>query len=230
MGEMFLEAGQTAQAAEKFRQMIELEPDNATGYALNARAAMLQSDWNQAIESLETVLALDPNWEDVHGLYGEALLHAGRYADAKLQFEAQLFSHADDLAAMMGLGMALLEMGQARQASQYFSKVIARRPEDPSGYFHMALCQFAQGKIHAGIALCLRTIQIDPRHLHALQQLVLAYGRLGRWSQARKVLDHALKAYPLDPALTHLKREWWYSKTLWLVRQVRRTLTGWFHR
>jgi tetratricopeptide (TPR) repeat protein len=219
---MFLEAGQTAAAGEKFRQMIELEPDNATGHALSARAAMLNGHWDVAIDSLETVLALDSNWPEVHGLYGEALLHAGRYADAKLQFEAQLFNRADDIAAIMGLG-------KAQQASQYFAKVIARRPEDPSGYFHMALCQFAQGKFHAGIALCLRTIQVDPRHLHALQQLVRAYGRLGRWSQARKVLDYALKVHPLDPALTGLRRGWWYERAVWLVRRAGKSVAGWFH-
>lgn len=230
IGEMFLEAGQIPPAGEKFRQMIELEPDNPVGHALNARVALLQSRWNDAIESLETVLSLDSSWEDVHGLYGDALLHAGRYADAKLQFEVQLFGRADDIAAMMGLGMSLLELGKPQQASQLFAKVLARTPNDPSACYHMAISQFLQGKHHAGIALCLRTIQVDPHHLYALQRLVHGYCHLGRWNQAGKVLDFALKVHPLDPSLSHLKRRWWYNKALWLVRHSISTVARWFRR
>lgn len=230
MGEMFLEAGQIAAAGEKFRQMIELEPEGPAGHALSARVALLQGRWDQAIDSLETVLNLDANWEDVHGLYGEALLHARRFADAKLQFEIQLFTRADDDAAMMGLGLSLLELGKAQQASQYFAKVIARRPNDPSAFYQMARCQFLQNKFHAGIALCLRTIQVDPQHLHALQNLVLAYNHLGRWNQARKVLDFALRTHPLDPTLSDLKRRWWYGKAVWMVRRAGTTVAGWFRR
>jgi tetratricopeptide (TPR) repeat protein len=230
MGEMFVEAGQNAAAAEKFRQMIELEPDAPAGHAMSARVAMLQGRWDQAIDSLETVLNLDSNWENVHGLYGEALLHVGRFADAKLQFEVQLFGRADDDAAMMGLGVALRELGKPQQASHCFAKVMARRPDDPSACFQMAICLFLQGKFHAGIALCLRTIQMDPHHLHALQKLVLAYSHLGRWSQARKVLDYGLRAHPLDPTLSSLKRRWWYDKALWVFHRTGTTLASWLHK
>ena len=230
IGEMLLEASQISAAGEKFRQMIELEPENPAGHALAARVALIQGRWDQAIESLETVLNLDSNWEDVHGLYGEALLHAGRYADAKLQFEIQLFGRSDDHAAMMGLGMSLLELGKPQQASQHFAKVIAASPKDPMACYHMAVSQFLQGKLHAGIALCLRTLQVDPQHLHALQQLVDAYSRLGRWSQARKVLDYALKAHPQDPVLCERKRRWRYTRALWFLRRAASTVGKWFQR
>ncbi len=228
MGEMFLEAGQIPAAAEKFRQMIELEPENPAGHALSARAALLQGRWEQAIQSLETVLTLDSNWEDVHGLYGEALLHIGRYTDAKLQFEVQLFGRSDDTAAMMGLGISLLELGKPQVASQQFARVIARAPNDPSAYYQMAVSQFLQNKHHAGIALCLRTLQVDPHHLYALQQLVTGYCHLDRWTQARKVLDYALKIHPLDPALLGARRRWWYMRTLWLIRHCAATISRWF--
>lgn len=230
MGEMFLETGQIGAAGDKFRQMVELEPDNAAGHALSARVALIQDRWEQAIESLETVLSLDSNWEDIHGLYGEALLRAGRYSDAKLQFEVQLFGRSDDTAAMMGLGISLMELGKIQQASQFFAKIIARTPDNATAYFQMATCQFMQNKHRAGIALCLRTIQMEPQHLHALQHLVRGYSRLGRWNQARQVLDYALEAHPLDPTLVELKRLWWYSKAVWAVRTSVGTLRRWFRR
>lgn len=230
IGEMLLEANQVAAAGEKFRQMIELEPENPAGHALAARVAMVQGRWDQAIQLLETVLNLDPNWEDIHGLYGDALLHAGRYADARLQFEVQLFGRSNDLAAMTGLGMSLLELGKPQQASQYFAKVIAATPDDPTACYHMAVSLFLQGKLHAGIALCLRTLQIEPKHLHALQRLVQAYSHLGRWAQARKVLDYALQAHPLDPTLTDMKRHWWQAKALWCIHRAASTVGKWFRR
>jgi hypothetical protein len=59
---------------------------------------------------------------------------------------------------------------------------------------------------------------------------VHGYCHLGRWNQAAKVLNFALKAHPLDPDLSHLKRRWWYNKALWLVRRSVTTAAKWFRR
>ncbi len=230
MAEAFLESGQVAAAGEKARQIIELEPDNAAGYALAARVDLIQGRWDPAIDNIETVLGLDANWPDIHGLYGEALLHAGRVADAKLQFEVQLFARSDDVAAMTGLGVTLLELGKPQEANQYFAKVICGSPRNAGAYQKMAACQFAQGKFHAGIALCLRAVQIDPHHLPSLQDLAAAYRHLGRWRQARKVLEFGLKVHPLDPVLLDQKRRWWWHVALWCARRGGGTVAGWIRR
>src|SRR3954465_8587889 len=91
-------------AIQEFRRVVELAPENASGYANLGDAYFQSGDYGKAIPELERALRINPNLIGSHLTLGVALLVQGDAAAALPHWEK---TRQPEL-----LGVAYLETGQ----------------------------------------------------------------------------------------------------------------------
>jgi tetratricopeptide (TPR) repeat protein len=127
-------------AVARYRQVIAMSPKRP-GIHLRLGRALLRQDRkleSEAIQAFEQELAIDPT--NANAAYELAVIHLrnGRHADARDGFKQALKHYPDFQEAEVGLGRALVGLGQASAAVAHFQKAISLKPDDDVSYFHLA--------------------------------------------------------------------------------------------
>jgi Flp pilus assembly protein TadD len=93
-----------------------------------ARGALRSGDNTLAIRELKKLLALHPNFPDLHNLLGIAYDNEEMTDDAIEEFEQALRLKRDYLDARLNLGLALFERGRDAEAEAHLRRVEAQQP------------------------------------------------------------------------------------------------------
>ena len=156
LGNLLLGAADYAAAVPPLRKAVELNPavggaNNMLGYA-----ALQQGDVEGAIKAFTdytTALPMEPNAQDS---LGEALLAAGRFADAEAAFQKALALSPQFFSGWDGTAYARHYAGNAKGAGEALvqEKAVAIRPVDKLGADEVrAILMVAEGKTAEGLAL-----------------------------------------------------------------------------
>ena len=84
---MRLDRGDAAGAMAELKPAVAKSPHFANAWELQGEALMAQRDWAGAARAFTQADAYAPNWGRNHLRWGEALMLAGRYREARAQFE-----------------------------------------------------------------------------------------------------------------------------------------------
>ena len=118
LGELELQAGDYAQAAQHLKAAMEIRPDDATAAFYAGQALQKAHDAAGARDALETSLKLLPGQFQARSLLGQVYLELKDPKAAEDQFEAALLLQADSLEAQLGLAKAQIENGKSAEAAQ----------------------------------------------------------------------------------------------------------------
>ena len=133
----------TAVVCAAFLVGRRLVPSRTAGLAAGAVAVVACSgllaaetrDRNRLYGSAESLwadtVAKRPNDSRPRVAYGEALMDAGRPADAQSQLEAAIAMSPDDPAARLRMAVVLARQGRLADALRHAERALALRPEDP---------------------------------------------------------------------------------------------------
>ncbi len=138
------------------------------------------------------------DWEGACGL-GRLALKANRFADAQTQFSLALDRNKFHQEAQVGLGQALLALGETKKAQASFQAALALGPSAP-GRRGLARALLAQGDLSGARKELLAAARAEPNSPELprlFAQLSLAAGDA---QEAIKSLEKAAKANPADPA------------------------------
>lgn len=91
--ETALEAGDSGTAERAYYHLRLLEPDYAQGWVASAELAAQRSEWNFALEALNTAVSLDADRFDAWALLGRALENADAREAALEAYEEALARH-----------------------------------------------------------------------------------------------------------------------------------------
>jgi Flp pilus assembly protein TadD len=123
LGQVLLAEGDLPAAVEKLSAALRGGDDFAVRLALgNARLAQQRAA--EAVPHLTRAAELDPKSADAASLLGQALLAAGRFADAERALRAATQLRADE-PATTALGFALLRQKKSEQALGVFRRMLA---------------------------------------------------------------------------------------------------------
>merc|ERR1712008_467958 len=93
-------------------------------------------------------------------------------------------------------GMALLELGNFREAAEMFGRVIERAPTFAEGWNQRATALFLMKDYEASISDCKEVLRLKPRHFGCLSGLGKCYLAQGDSDLWRRCMTSALEVRP----------------------------------
>lgn len=219
LGQMHLETGAVDEAIGKFRQALELNPQLARAWELLGDALGRSQRETESVQAYRTAGRLDDTLPVVNYKLAMRLMSAHRFGEARACLDAELTLRPADPATLMAAGNCSLELGRANEAQGYFEKLIAIDDCLPGAYHNLGVCHFLRNEYEEGIRKCQMALELKDDYALARHKLVLAHMHLGRWAQARRLLEESLAITPDEPALQELKRTWTTRRlTAWIDR------------
>ena len=104
-----------------------------------ARAYYLEGQPDKAIERLKSVVARDPNAQEVKLLLGSLLLEQGKADEGKQVLSSVDDAKISDPGIYVNFGIAMMNKNQSAEAAAYFEKAIAKFPASPDAYYYHGL-------------------------------------------------------------------------------------------
>jgi len=207
MGLSFVhEARQQAPAADKLLQKaIATQPGNWR--TLNGYGSFLfsQGRYLDAAGVFRQAVALEPQNFQARGNLGAALSMAGEFADAKQVYEDAL-KIRDYRNAYSNLGVLYYFLWDFQKSVATHRKAIELNPDDAIRWvnlgdsLHFAGQDAESRKAFARSAeLAAQRLAVDPTDTDTLFAYAWALHMLGRWEEARDVLEKAHELAPEDP-------------------------------
>ncbi len=223
MGDMFLEHRQFDQALQKFRQTIELDPENGHAHTcLGDVFSQLQRD-DEALATYEMALRFDDASPAVLFKIATTLMNRGHFREARSRLQQVLELQPLDCRAIMAAGNCSLELGEPAVAQQWFERLIQADDQLPGAHHNLAVSHFLQDRYAEGILCCETALKLKPDYTLAHHKLIIAHMHLGHWRTAKMLLNDALKLTPDSPTLVQLKKQWYRRWiTLLLERSTQR--------
>jgi tetratricopeptide (TPR) repeat protein len=207
--------GQVNEQAELLRQK------NANALRVNELIAHLQAqraaqDWPKAAETLQQLIALDPNRWQFYWNMGDIQTNLMRHEEAAKSFakgvevaqktpaSALEPAQAADIGAMLlSEGDAYARLGKLDQAIALFNQAAPLFPQPAQAYYRVCNAQTNLGNAAAAIEACNQAITIDPSQWEFYQPLAGAQAMAGRNQEAlqtyAKGVDIARKGLAAKP-------------------------------
>lgn len=101
-----------------------------------------------------------------------------------------------DPAVLTSIGQVLLGGGHARQAQEFFEKVIQLEPDDASSHLHSALAWRAMRQNERAIGELNQSLHLDPLLDQPYDELAAIYREEGNRTLLRDTYERRLKAFP----------------------------------
>ncbi len=223
LGELALQAGDVAAAASKFSQVLELDPEHISAKYAQGRILLATGKVEEAIKCFEQVEEIadieEEDLLDYHLKFGEALLLQNRLPEARRRLEKALAEGdpSDDL--FMIMGNCLLSDGKPNEAAEYFRRLIARDAKNSFAHHHLGLAMMRMGRYEAGLQHCLAAIENRPDFAVAMYNAAIGYTLLGRWKEAKSMLQRAVKQDPTNELIGRTLRRLWRLRMLYYARR-----------
>jgi arylsulfatase A-like enzyme/Flp pilus assembly protein TadD len=146
LGELELQAGDYAQAAQHLKIAVAVRPDDATASFHAGQALLKAGDLAGARDALETSLKLVPWQFQARLLLGQVYLDLKDPKAAEDQFEAALLVQSDSVEAQLGLAKAQIANGNFADAAQSLEALSKTHPKSPEVFNSLAIAYSGMGK------------------------------------------------------------------------------------
>ncbi len=206
-GWVYEASGQRQKAAEDFQAAIRLAVDTAD--AINGLLNCCQSlaERRQALTFVEQELIRQV-------VFGDGLMAFRYQARGVLEPDALLASLRNALTAGPDLWHAwsalinqLIDMQQFDEAAQVAGRAVEKFPMVPGAWVDLSRAQFGRLDSSAEISALERALEISPMWNEAAQRLANTHRRLGDFTKAREVLEHAAARMPTDSLINRTLSE-----------------------
>ncbi len=163
--------------------------------ALLGRALLQAGDAESAVDVFDRAVADGDTGAATLKAHGEALLAAGRPADAEPRFR-QALAAAPGVAARVGLARTLLALGDQQGAEEAYAEAVRALPSYGPAALGLAELRWRGGRHDAALRTLVTFLELDPDHVAGLVRLGTWLYELGRAREALRALERARR---LDP-------------------------------
>ena len=155
--------GRFAEARAEYEKLLALRPDlGPTIHQQIGFSYVQEKDYPKAVESLEKVLAADPENTQVRAIAAQAALE-GRLIDKGRTLLAGLDeSKVTSPDIFFNMGVNFFNAGEVTDAIGYFGKTIAKDPAYVDAYYRRGLSYLGQGKMAEAKADFQKVVELQP--------------------------------------------------------------------
>ena len=161
-GTKFLDAGDSLQALQCFKQAVALQPqDEALHFAL-AFALAKTGDMTNAELEYKEALRLLPDCPEAHNNYGNLLAHLGRLDDAEAQFKEAIVEMPDSAEYHNNLGVLWQRLHKTNEALLSFQKAVQCDTNYADGHYNLAMAYLARKEPERAVVELQEALRIKP--------------------------------------------------------------------
>ena len=203
---LLLRRGDPEGAIEHFGVAVRLAPENAQAHSdLGVLLAELGRN-DRALEHLGRAVELEPGLVQALLTLGNVRTRLGRLDEAEATYRRVLESEPGNGEARLGLGAVLAQTGNFEQAVMELREALRLAPEAehaPRVHFGLAEALVRTGRLEEALPHYTRVREIDPaQSLAWLREATVLMG-LGRFADARAVLEARLRVDATDGRAAH---------------------------
>ncbi|MFQ5730969.1 MAG: tetratricopeptide repeat protein [Planctomycetaceae bacterium] len=195
------ERGDLQQAASLYRRMIAEEPANADARHLLGVTAMQQRDFESAVESIRSAVAIDDGIPLYHSNLGAALREQGRIDEAAAEFRRAVELDPEFAGGHYNLGLVLERQGRVEQAVASLRRAVETGPGFADSYLALGRVLTSSGR--AGDA-----VEDLERGIDRVPNCAQLHFSLGNALEASDRIEEAVASYRtairLNPDLPEL--------------------------
>ena len=182
------QAGKLIEAEQIFRQILQLQPDNADTWHLLGVIAAQQGQSKEAIERFEKAININPNDSSFYNNLANAYTHLEQYTKAIKYYQKALKLKPDYNEAYYNLGNIFKHLKELDKAIESYQQSIAIDPNYIDAHYKLGILFKEKEKYDQAILSLEKVTQLKDDHLEA-------YYLLGYLYCNQKLLEKALKAY-----------------------------------
>jgi tetratricopeptide (TPR) repeat protein len=166
-------------AAQSTTQKPDSDAEIQSHFAA-AQQAQRQKEYATAEKEYKSVIALAPEFAEVHMNLGLVYQLQNRYPEAMTEFRRALKLKPALTGANFFLGVDYCKMGEGPKAVPYLKTALKASPNQPEIWLWLATAQEISGDIDAEVATMREALASQPRDVDLLYLLGHAYERLGK--------------------------------------------------
>jgi tetratricopeptide (TPR) repeat protein len=174
------------EAADAFARSVALSPASpyaATAAEYQANAFLKLGRPDKAADAYETMIRLDPQSDAGHAKLGNLHFSQQRYKDAEAAYRKAVAVNPN-ATNRYSLGQALLQTGDLPGAEREFGEVARLIPDQPNGFYGLALTYSRQGRVDKAVEHFETAIEKDSSFHTSHLDLGIALADNGRMEEA----------------------------------------------
>ncbi|MCU1296489.1 MAG: hypothetical protein JWO91_767 [Acidobacteriaceae bacterium] len=175
-----------------------------------AQKAQRDKDYATAEREYQAVLAIAPDFAEVHMNLGLVYQLQNRSSEAMTEFRSALKLKTGLAGANFFLGVDYCKSGEGTKAVPYLKAALQKEPNRPDIWLWLATAQEISGELQPEVATLLRALELHPNDADLLYLLGNAYERLGKQEVA-----HLGKIAPGSARSEQLLAESYASSNEW---------------
>ncbi|MBS1852734.1 MAG: tetratricopeptide repeat protein [Acidobacteria bacterium] len=201
LGKVLLQRDQFQEAVEEYGQAAQLEPDSWPYNMGVAEALIGWGHYSVALDFLQAVELKFRKYAEFHYYRGLAFYGQKQIREALGELEITVRMNPKLDQAQFLLAGCRASMGDLAGATASFRSLTQQFPTRPT--YWMGLCQTLQsrGEEHYPEALqaCRRSLRLKPGDLGFEFKTATLLMKLGKYAEARPLLEHIVKVKPKEP-------------------------------
>ena len=207
LGALLQYRGHVQASIDCHRRALALDPDDLEVRCNLATTLVEAGRGEEALAECDTALAVAPGRPELLATRGAVLVGLGRYSDAVPLLEAALASGPDDM-ALINLGLAYQQLGQAGQAMDALEAAVRVNPDNARATADLTALLSGAGRGEAALALSEEFLQRHPGERLVLASRGVALRDSGLADAARDLVDLErlvrIHAFPVPRGFTDI--------------------------
>ena len=182
------QAGRLQTAEQIYRQVLQVEPNQAHAIHLLGMIAHRLGKLDQAVACCRRAVELKPDYAEAHGSLGMAFKDLGKIDEAVACYRRCLELQPGYAEGYNNLGAAYKEQGKLDDAVACCRRAVDLKPEYVEAHCNLGNVLRDQGKLDDAVACCRRALQLKP-------DFPVAHNNLGNALRDQDKLDEAVACY-----------------------------------
>ena len=186
--------GERIEALKYLRKLTKIDPNDHEAFFKNASSELALGLIDEARESAETSLRLNPGHIPSHLILIDCDMAQDQLAPARWRAEKIVENEALIRSAKQTLGLCLHKSGDSQAAKRFILSCIAQYPNDAHGYNNLHVVLKGLDEIEEAEAALLKAIELDPKDTSFSHNLAQLYMEQGNVEKGKVILREILEA------------------------------------
>jgi len=220
-GVAFYQNGFLDHAAETFRQVISVRPDDADAWYNLGTLSLRRKEYDQARQSLEQTVKLRPDYPEAWNNLGMLAAQSGQVDDAVHNFQRALDLRPNYTIALVNLGNLYRARHAFDKAADCLNHALRLDPRDPEVNYSIGMLYAQQGQSPQALQYLRTAIQLRPSYPEALNNLGVLFVRQQEYAQAETQFREGIRLAPsFDQSYLNLARLYAIENNIDQARKV----------
>ncbi len=194
-------------------------------YFTQAKKQVEQQQWQEASDSFQKIIELEPNRWDANFNLGQVLTKQQRYEEAIQAYKNAIAINNNYAWSYNNLGIILLHLKRTQEATYFFSQAIQIEDKNPWFYRNLAQALVRQGNEAKALDCFKKAVQIKPDSPELQVELGESLKKQGSIKEAVNCFCRAIRINPnYIPAYTALRytqlESAWLDKVIGFYQEI----------